>query len=337
MIQRVVDVAYNIFRAQRISVMILNRKKTHFNVLASRDAEGKEIDASKGIGSVVISSGEMLNVKNAYQDERFNPECDLMTGFRTESLLCAPLIANNETVGVVYVINKIDDQEEIAVFEKDDEVMLEYFASTASIAIKKAQMYHDAVRSEKNAQALLTIVRSRSSDEVLENVFLSTIDTVYQLLLPDCVSVFICDQATQEAWVCVNKGGVEGVEGIGISVKYGQGIAGTVAANGQTVRVANAYDDGRFYDIVDRKTGYKTKSVLCVGVPGYASNSKPVAVIQLLNKLNGKAFTQDDEDSLEILCKELSMSLRRKIEEMSFLRQATFGRNKYVTLCICHF
>ena len=316
------DVAYNIFRAQRISVMVLNRKKTHFTVLASKDAEGREIDACKGIGSVVLSSGELLNVKNAYKDSRFNPDCDLVTGFHTQSLLCAPLVANNETIGVVYVINKIGAEEEMTVFEKEDEEMLECFASTASVAIKKAQMYHDAIRGEKNSQALLSIVRSRSSDEVLESVFMSTIDTIYQLLLPDCVSVFICDQPTQEAWACVSKGGFEG-----ISVKYGQGIAGTVAANGQTVRVANAYEDGRFYDAVDRKTGYQTKSVLCVGVPGFASNSKPVAVVQLLNKVNGKPFTQDDEDSLEILCKELSLSLRRKIEEMSFLRQATFGRN----------
>ena len=316
------DVAYNIFRAQRISVMVLNRKKTHFTVLASKDAEGREIDACKGIGSVVLSSGELLNVKNAYKDSRFNPDCDLVTGFHTQSLLCAPLVVNNETIGVVYVINKIGAEEEMTVFEKEDEEMLECFASTASVAIKKAQMYHDAIRGEKNSQALLSIVRSRSSDEVLESVFMSTIDTIYQLLLPDCVSVFICDQPTQEAWACVSKGGFEG-----ISVKYGQGIAGTVAANGQTVRVANAYEDGRFYDAVDRKTGYQTKSVLCVGVPGFASNSKPVAVVQLLNKVNGKPFTQDDEDSLEILCKELSLSLRRKIEEMSFLRQATFGRN----------
>jgi len=291
--------------------------------LASKDAEGKEIDASKGIGSVVLSSGEMLNVKNAYQDLRFNPECDKMTGFRTQSLLCAPLIANNETVGVVYVINKLNNNEDIAEFVKEDEDLLEYFASTASIAIKKAQMYHDAIRGQKNAQALLSIVRLRSSDEVLENVFMSTIDTVYRLLLPDCISVFMCDQTSQEAWVCVSKGGTEGV-----SVKFGQGIAGTVAANGQTVRVADAYSDGRFDETADRKTGYQTKSVLCVGVPGFALNSKPVAVVELLNKLNGKPFTQDDEDSLEILCKELSISLRRKIEEMSFLRQATFGSNK---------
>lgn len=310
--------------------MILNRKKTHFTVISSKDAEGKEIDASKGIGSVVVSSGELLNVKNAYQDSRFNPQCDLMTGFRTETLLCAPLIANNETVGVVYVINKLDDSDEISEFSKEDEELLEYFAATASVAIKKSQLYHDALRGEKNAHALLSIVRSRSSNEVLESVFLSTINTVSRLLLPACISVFICDQTSQEAWVCVSMGGVDG-----ISVKFGQGIAGTVAANGQTVRVADAYKDGRFDPTIDRKTGYTTRSVLCVGVPGFASTSKPVAVLQLLNKLNGKPFTQDDEDSLEILSKELSISLKRKIEEMSFLRRATLSRNKLVCSVLC--
>ena len=319
------DVSYRLFSAQRISVMVLNRRKTHFTVLASKDTEGEEMDASKGIGAVVLMSGEMINVKNAYKDPRFDPEWDKVTGFRTTSLLCAPLLTSNETVGVVYVINKLDDDGNIEEFSKEDESLLEHFADTASVAIKKSQMYHDAIRREKNSLALLSIVRSRSSDEVLESIFLSTIDAIHRLLIPDCISVFICDHMSQEVWVCVNRGGIEGV-----SVKFGQGIAGSVAVNGQTIRVIDAYDDGRFDESLDRKTGYKTKSILCVGVPGCAANSKPVAVIQLLNKLNGKGFTQDDQDSLELLCKELSLSLRRKVEEMSFLRQATFGRNKYV-------
>eukprot|EP00603_Paraphysomonas_imperforata_P002959 CAMPEP_0114431374 /NCGR_PEP_ID=MMETSP0103-20121206/10567_1 /TAXON_ID=37642 ORGANISM="Paraphysomonas imperforata, Strain PA2" /NCGR_SAMPLE_ID=MMETSP0103 /ASSEMBLY_ACC=CAM_ASM_000201 /LENGTH=791 /DNA_ID=CAMNT_0001600937 /DNA_START=115 /DNA_END=2490 /DNA_ORIENTATION=+ len=320
-VQRVVDVAYNVFRAQRISVMILNRQKTHFTVLASRDVEGKEFSANKGLCSVVLSSGEMINVKDAYRDHRFNPDCDQQTGFHTQSLLCAPLITNNETVGVVYAINKLDDDGEITVFDKQDEDMLEYFSSTASCAIKKSQMYHEAVRNEKNAKALLSIVRSRTADDMLENIFKSTIDAMFQLIFPDCISVYICDQATQKAWVCVSRGGVDD-----ITVDYGQGIAGTVAVNGETVRVANAYDDVRFDDAFDRKSGYKTSSMLCAGVPGFADNSKPVAVIQLLNKLNGKAFTQDDEDSLEILCKELSITLRQKIEELSFMRHSTLSR-----------
>jgi GAF domain-containing protein len=322
-VQRVVGVAYNVFSAQRISVMILNRQKTHFTVLASKDAEGKEFDATKGLGGVVLASGEIVNVKDAYHDSRFSRDCDIQTGFRTQSLLCAPLIADNETVGVVYVINKFNADGDITEFDAGDEGMLEYFASTASIAIKKAQMYHDAIRSEKNAQALLSVVRSRSSDEVLENVFESTIASIFKLIFPDCISVYVCDPVTQEAWVCINQGGVEGV-----SVKYGQGIAGTVAITGETIRVSDAYADGRFYAAIDRMSGYKTKSVLCAAVSGFATNSKPVVVIQLLNKLNGKYFTQDDEDSLVILCKELSVSLRLKIEEMSYLRKSTFARNR---------
>lgn len=325
-LQRVVEVAYKFLRAQRISVMVLNHDKTRFIVLASKDAAGEEIDATQGIGSAVVASGELLHIRNAYKDSRFNPHFDQVTGFRTESMLCCPMKVNGETIGVVYVINKLNDEEEIVDFEKADEDLLRHFAATASIAIKKTQMHHDAVRAQKNSEALLSIVRSRTSNEELEKILATTILAVRQLILPDRVSVYICDATSQEIWMI--RSCTEGLEGI--TMKFGQGIAGFVAATGQSIRIPDAYQDSRFNDAVDRETGYRTKGVLCVGVPGFSSNSKPIAVVQLLNKMNDKPFNQDDQDSLELLCKELSFSLRQKVEQMSYLRQTTLNRDRSV-------
>ena len=47
------------------------------------------IDA--GIAGHVVATGEIVNIDDAYNDERFNRDVDLQTGYRTQSLLCMPI------------------------------------------------------------------------------------------------------------------------------------------------------------------------------------------------------------------------------------------------------
>ena len=45
----------------------------------------------KGIAGSVAATGAVLNIQNAYEDERFNPEVDQRTGYKTKSILCMPI------------------------------------------------------------------------------------------------------------------------------------------------------------------------------------------------------------------------------------------------------
>lgn len=307
--------------------MILSQDKKKLYVAESKDAQGIEISCDHGIGGHVVSTGKLINVKNAYDDPRFNSEVDKGCGFITKTLLCAPITVNHEVVGVLTALNKIDKNDNndysITTFSKLDENIIEYLAANAGIAIKKAQLYHQAIRSQRNSAAILSIVRARSSDVSVEKILATTIDTAYELLVPELVSLYLCDQTLQEAWICVSKDGLEG-----LTVPFGHGIAGSVAATGVTIRIDNAYDDQRFCQDVDNQTGFRTKSLLCMGVPGFASSNKPIAVIQLINKLNRRGFDEDDEAALTMLCEELSVALRQKVIELSLLRHSNFHKDR---------
>lgn len=326
-VERIIEISYKILQAQRISVMILSRDQKKLVVAESKDAVGLEISSSTGIGGYVASTGELLNIADAYNDPRFNPQIDMSSDFRTKSILCVPITIHHEIIGVLSALNKEDDQNNIVPFNRQDEKMIEYLATNAGIAIKKAQLYHQAVRAQRNSEAILSIVRARSSDGTVEEILTTTIDTIYQLLVPELVSVYLCDHLLQEAWICVSKDGLEG-----LTVPFGHGVAGTVAASGITVRIDNVYEDQRFCRDVDQQTGFKTKSMLCMGVPGFASPSKPIAVIQLINKLNGRGFDEDDEEALSMLCEEVSVALRQKILELSLLRHSIYIRNRPDTI-----
>lgn len=93
--------------------------------------------ADKGLAGYVVKSGETLNIVDAYQDPRFNPEVDNKTGYRTKTILCMPIMNNNkEIIGAFQVLNKID-----GIFTKNDEDLLIAIGGSASIALENAQLF----------------------------------------------------------------------------------------------------------------------------------------------------------------------------------------------------
>ena len=63
--------------------------------------------ASSGVAGWVASNKMILNIKNAYNDFRFNPEIDKVTGFRTRTILCHPVLSSsNALLGVIQMVNK---------------------------------------------------------------------------------------------------------------------------------------------------------------------------------------------------------------------------------------
>ena len=73
------------------------------------DTDPREIrfPASAGVAGWVATKGQALNIRNAYQDERFNPEIDKQTNFRTRAILCTPVFSSKgHLFGVIQMVNK---------------------------------------------------------------------------------------------------------------------------------------------------------------------------------------------------------------------------------------
>ncbi len=117
-------------------------------------------------------------------------------------------------------------------------------------------------------------------------------------------SVFLADAEHQQIWSIV----ATGVESQEIRLPYGKGVAGTVAATGNAINVADAHTLPFFDPSFDRKFGYNTRGLLCLPIR-HKNDGSIVGVIQLLNKKTGGAFTQDDQDFLEKLSGHMAMAL----------------------------
>ncbi|MEO5762599.1 MAG: GAF domain-containing SpoIIE family protein phosphatase [Vicinamibacteria bacterium] len=104
-----------------------------------------------GISGHVARHLELLNIKDAYADPRFNPQFDRETGFRTGSILCAPLLSHKgELVGVIQLLNRSGG----SVFGEDTEAMLTAFASVAGVAIDRARLVEAALEAQRAKESL---------------------------------------------------------------------------------------------------------------------------------------------------------------------------------------
>ncbi|HEX3476160.1 MAG TPA: GAF domain-containing protein [Kofleriaceae bacterium] len=95
------------------------------------------LDVGDGIAGWVAKTREIVNIPDAYDDQRFQPSVDRKTGYITRSILSVPMLGTPGLVGVLQVLNKQDGP-----FTHADEELLMALASQAAVAIEHARLYH---------------------------------------------------------------------------------------------------------------------------------------------------------------------------------------------------
>jgi putative ABC transport system ATP-binding protein len=128
----------------------------------------------------------------------------------------------------------------------------------------------------------------------------------------DRITLYLADfeKGTLRSKVARDDGG-----SVDIEIPITAGIAGRVAQTGETLNIPDAYDVPFFDRDVDARTGYRTRSVLCMAIKD--SKKRVFAVAQLLNKRDGAAFTADDERKFN----EFANALGLIVESWTRLRQ----------------
>lgn len=149
---------------------------------------------------------------------------------------------------------------------------------------------------------LIEAAKTVNSTLDLDKLLGVILETALRGVDADRGTVYIVDEMKQELWSKVLKG----EELVEIRLQMGKGIAGHVAATGETTNIPDAYLDPRFNPEFDRKTGYRTKTIL--SMPMKNKDGKTVGVFQLLNKRKGE-FTYDDESYIEALSVHAAMAI----------------------------
>lgn len=151
--------------------------------------------------------------------------------------------------------------------------------------------------------ALVKIGQAVAVEKNIDNLIKNIAEETKTALNADRCTVYLYDKERNELYSKVATG-IEGVKELRIPAN--KGLAGHVAQTGETINIKDAYKDKRFNPEVDKKTGYKTKTILCMPIKNF--NQEIIGVFQVLNKFD-ETFTIDDEDLLIAISSSAGISL----------------------------
>jgi adenylate cyclase len=299
LIEQIVHTASRVMEADRATLFLLDRTHNQLWSLVAED-EGRRqirIPADAGIAGWVVEHGEVLNVPDAYADERFNRDVDLKTGYRTRNLLTGPVRSfSGELIGVVQVINK-----EKGTFGESDEALFKAFCHQAAVAVENYNLYSRLMDSHRKMAAMLEVANSVNDTLELEALIHKVVEKLVEILGCDRASFFVLDRTAGELWSMDAYG-----SSAEIRFPANVGLAGHVASTGEVLNIADAYGDPRFNPEIDRRSGYRTRTVLAA--PVLNRDGEVIGVTQAINKKSGR-FENDDEELLEALCSQIAVAL----------------------------
>ena len=192
--------------------------------------------------------------------------------------------------------------------------------------------YNEIARLNQKVKRLSTLIEvnalissSLEIDTILENVM--TISK--KVMNADASSLMRIDEKTNELIYQVAQGSVgEKLKKI-VRLKMGQGIAGTVAEEGKPLLLEDAYTHPKFFRGNDEQTGYRTKSMITVPLK---VGDRVTGVAQVINRLDGKPFDQDDLElflalsSMAAIALENARMHQQILEKQRLVKDMEFAR-----------
>lgn len=184
-------------QADRCTVFMYDKDKNELwsKVALGMDSQEIRFPADKGLAGYVVKTGEPLNIPDAYNDPRFNPDIDKETGYHTKTILCMPIKNNNqEIIGAFQVLNKLG-----GVFTKGDEDLLVAIGGSASIALENAQLFEQQKELYKEQKVLFesfidTLATSIDARDKITAGHSSRVK-LYSMLIVDALD---CDEKFKE-------------------------------------------------------------------------------------------------------------------------------------------
>lgn len=137
----------------------------------------------------------------------------------------------------------------------------------------------------------IELVNNEALETLLEQILEAFTLKIGQILQADRTTIFLVDEEKEQLWSKVAQ--ADGEKPLEIRIPLDVGIVGRVARTGECLNIPDAYNHPLFNREVDRQTGYRTRSILCM--PIFSTKDQVIAVVQLLNKAGDQTFDQADE------------------------------------------
>ncbi|EEY57908.1 3'5'-cyclic nucleotide phosphodiesterase, putative [Phytophthora infestans T30-4] len=349
-LHQIIAVAYELLHAEHIALYVRDEGTDDFYLFVTDSKDEMFLKAHNGIVGVVMRTGQLILTNAAPTHQAFDPKYDeFWASLKTKQVLCAPVKdASGQVLAVVSATNKVDGDE----FTADDALYLNYAAEAAGISLHKSNLLRAVLMSQRLTEARLQLADFVSSngeraynnsshepeDETSAAASVARFVRVVmaegrKLLHCDRFGFLLVDPLKKELWITQ-----EDEERVRMPLT--KGLSGLIATTGKTVNTRDAYTHPHFDPSLDRKTGYRTTSVL--GMPVFEdhtpTNPKIVAVVIAINKKDDGAtnatedeasrrnsrhrvpFTTSDAECMTQYCREIQFALGRLSLDISYYK-----------------
>ena len=337
LLEMILDRISEVMEADRSTLYLLDEETDELwsKVMQGDDVHEIRLRPGEGLAGAVASTGKPLNIKDAYQDPRFDAEWDRRTGYRTRSTLCVPMKnQHGRTIGVVQVLNKNEGHFTVA-----DEALLTALASHAAVSIENSKLFLSVVgknielletkeqleKKIRELDVLFEITQVAASAMELDDLLAGVLARTMRATDAEAASILLADEDTGDLTFRAAVGG-EPDRVKKMKLKAGQGISGWVAEHGRPQIVNEVDKDPRHSTHISDEVGYHPKSVLCVPLRW----DEGMGALQLLNKSGGRApFIDDDLKMATVIAGHLSTAIAQaqsRAQQAREERLATLGR-----------
>jgi signal transduction histidine kinase len=334
---------------EKVTVLMEADRSTLFLVtddgrqLWSKVVQGGEVveirlDVGEGVAGWVAQTREIVNIPEAYADQRFQPSVDLKSGYRTRSILSVPMIgALGGLVGVLQVLNK-----ESGPFEIADEELLSALASQGAIAIENARLYHSLVtqnqqlldarrdleRRQRELNALYEVEKELAAALDLDDLLSRILGQAITVLGGGAGSI-----ALVEADGSLRFRNVQGPAAprlIERTLPHGTGLIGWAVAHKTPIIVDDPLHDARHAVDIAKETGVTPAHIMVAPLVDGEDVIGGIEIIdQRKTKRDGSAWTEADLKLLVLIAAQAAGAIalaRRRGEQSKSDRLASIGR-----------
>jgi signal transduction histidine kinase len=179
---------------------------------------------------------------------------------------------------------------------------------------KEDRVMRDRLRRYKKAFHVGQVIASEVDRDRLFEVIIHQTNEVMESIRS---TVFLHDDKADQLWSLVGVG----LKKREIRIPSDYGVAGWVFQHRAPVTVNDAYNDPRFYSEVDKKSGFRTRNIMCVPLISWSGHC--IGALQSLNKSSGD-FTDDDMELLTFISHYVTVALENMtfFEELKALNKA---------------
>jgi signal transduction histidine kinase/putative methionine-R-sulfoxide reductase with GAF domain len=330
-----------LMEADRSTLFVLTEDGRYLWSKVVQGGERVEIrlEVGDGIAGWVASTREIVNIPDAYADQRFQPMFDMKSGYRTKSILCVPMLgALGGLVGVLQVLNKQDGP-----FTHADEELLEALASQAAIAIENARLYHSLVqqnqelsrarrdleRRQRELNALYEVEKELSAALDLDDLLSRILAQAINVLGGGAGSIALCEPGGELRFRTVQ--GPAAPRLIERTLPHGTGLIGWSIAHRTPVIVDNPGDDPRHAAAIAKEAGVAPQHLM---IAPLVEGDDVIGGIEIIDQRrsarDGDGPWGDDDLKLLVLIAAQTASAiglaRRRSEQSNKDRLTSIGR-----------